>query len=102
MDDDDIRESMERLEKLSSQSRQRIQEVLKKALERETVAGSVGGGAAAANIFSRGWVFSRLTPTAADLAGIRELPGISDLSPAEFTEFAGRLAELKRKSDPQR
>jgi hypothetical protein len=101
--DDELKGEMAQLEKLDPAARSRVQSALKDALERETLAGQAGGGAAAAgNIFSRGWIFSRLTPTAIDLAGIRELPGVAGLSAQEFTDFAGRLAELKRKTDVAR
>jgi hypothetical protein len=103
MADEELSRELSRLEKLDPDARGRVESALKDALERETVAGGLGGGTAAAgNIFSRGWIFSRLTPTAVDLAGIAELPGVAALSPQEFTDFAGRLAELKRKTDVQR
>ena len=101
MADDDITRDFERLDKLDPEARQRIHSMLKDALERETLAGGVGGGLAASNIFSRGWIFSRLTPTAVDIGAIKELPGVAGLSPQEFTDFASRLAELKRRADPR-
>jgi len=78
------RDAFLRFKELSPDSRERVSSALKEAVEREVQ--SIGGGnVAAGNIFSRGWVFSRLTPTAvldeviltADLA--RELPGAAGL-----------------------
>lgn len=99
MADESMKNILGRLESLDPAARTRIESALKNAIEREAVAGSLGG-AAAANIFSRGWVFSRLTPTATDIASIYQLPGVDALTVEQFTDFAGRLAELKKKSDP--
>src|SRR5688572_22822483 len=95
---EDIKRSLEQIENLSDDARIRVNSALKAAIERETVTGGLGN-VAAGNIFSRGWIFSRLTPTQVDLGLIRELPGVSDMNPDQFADFAGRLAELKRKTD---
>jgi hypothetical protein len=89
---------------LAPDARARVEKALKEALDRELVdtAVSAGGLAAAGNIFSRGWIFSRLTPTAeAELA--RVLPELSKMGSEEFVNFAARLSELKAaKTGPQR
>jgi hypothetical protein len=100
MAESDIRREFERLDKLSPEARSRVEDTIRKAIEQETVAGGLGGASAAGNIFSRGWIFSRLTPTAMDLGAIRELPGVASLNPQEFTEFASRLADLKKQAGP--
>jgi hypothetical protein len=94
------RGELERLEKLPPEARARVEAALKAALEKEVVAGAAGGGAAA-NIFSRGWVFSRLTPTS-DSAVVENLPGLSKMGTDEFEKFATRLAEIKKKTDRPR
>ena len=96
---DDIKKTLESIDSLDDDAKERVNMALRSAIEREAVAGGVGGAVAAGNIFSRGWIFSRLTPTAVDLGAIRELPGVSQLNPEQFADFAGRLAELKRKTD---
>ncbi len=47
---------------LSAKSRARVEEAMKEAIDRELVetAMTPGGPEAAGNIFSRGWIFSRL------------------------------------------
>jgi len=98
---EDTSANLKRLEALHPEARARVESALKEALEREVVAGSVGGGAAASNIFSRGWVFSRLTPTATeDLS--RVLPEMGKMGDAEFSKFAARLGELKGKGGGQK
>lgn len=102
MPSDVTKESLKRLDALAPEARVRVESALKEALEREVVAGGLTGGAAAANIFSRGWIFSRLTPTATD-EFVRVLPEMSKMSEDEFAKFATRLSELKSKSTgPQR
>jgi len=99
------RDAFLRFKELSPDSRERVSSALKEAVEREVQ--SIGGGnVAAGNIFSRGWVFSRLTPTAvldeviltADLA--RELPGAAGLSEEDFVGFAERLSAARRNLNP--
>jgi len=95
-------ESLKRLGDLQPEARLRVETALKDAIDREVVSGAGGGPLAAGNIFSRGWIFSRLTPTALDARIIRELPGLASMGPEEFVTFANRLAEMKRKVDPQK
>lgn len=88
---------------LSAEARERVDKALKEALEREIAEAGIspGGLAAAGNIFSRGWIFSRLTPTA-EKEMARILPELSKMGSEEFVRFASRLAELKAKTGPQR
>ena len=88
---------------LSPEARDRVEKALKDALEREVAESALGPGglAAAGNIFSRGWIFSRLTPTA-EKEMARILPELSKMGSEEFVRFASRLAELKARTGPQR
>lgn len=96
-------ENMAALSALSPEARARVEKALKEAIDREAVEGVVasGGLGAAGNIFSRGWIFSRLTPTA-EKELERILPEISKMGSEDFLRFASRLAELKAKTSPQR
>lgn len=97
MPDKTIKDNLTKLDELPPEARERVSAALKSALEREVAAGAIGAGAAQANIFSRGWVFSRLTPT---LEGhlAKTLPEIGTMSEADFTKFANRLSELRSKA----
>jgi hypothetical protein len=97
-----VSDEIKRLADLHPEARSRVEAALKEALDREVVSGNLGGPAAAGNIFSRGWIFSRLTPTAMDTRIIRELPGLAKMGPDEFATFASRLAEMKRQGESQR
>jgi len=99
MSDESAKKDFERLSDLDPDARSRVEAALKDALERETVTEAVSERAAA-HIFSRGWIFSRLTPAVMDVDVIRSLPGIDRLSPDDFAQFATRLSELKSKTNP--
>ena len=94
-------DDFQRLEGLPPEAKSRVESVLKAAIERETVAGGLSG-AASSNIFSRGWIFSRLTPGISDLETLKGLPGVAQLDAEAFGDFAARLAKLKADIDPKR
>jgi hypothetical protein len=96
------KDDLKRLEGLPADAKSRVEAVLKSAIERETVAGGLAGAAASSSIFSRGWIFSRLTPGVNDLETLKGLPGVAELDPAAFGDFATRLARLKAEVDPKR
>jgi len=87
---------IDRLSSLQPEARARVESALKAAIEREVAAGRVGGGAAAGgNMFSRGWVFSRITPAARDEGLIMQHPEVAKMSPDQLASFAQRLAQMK-------
>jgi hypothetical protein len=94
---------LERLKDLNPEARERVESALKAAIEREAAEANIGGSAlAGGNMFSRGWIFSRITPTAVDARLINEAMELDKLSAEEFSSFANRLAEVKRLTDAQR
>lgn len=95
------KDDLKRLEGLPADAKNRVESVLKSAIERETLAGGLAG-AASSSIFSRGWIFSRLTPGVNDLETLKGLPGVAELDPDAFGDFAARLAKLKAEVDPKR
>ena len=99
---DDIQQSLESIDNLSEEARARVSSALKAAIEQETLTAGAAS-AATAFVFSRGWIFSRLAPAnpTLELSAMKELSGVAQLSPEQFTEFAGRLAELKRQTGPR-
>lgn len=96
------KDDLKKLDGLPAEAQNRVESVLKAAIERETVAGGLAGAAASSSIFSRGWIFSRLTPGVNDLETLKGLPGVAELDPAAFGDFAERLAKLKAEVDPKR
>ncbi len=99
MPNESTKRDLERLEHLSPEARARVDSAFKAAIEREVVVGEIGP-AAAGNIFSRGWIFSRLTPTA--MAELKSLPELEKMNAEQFAEFATRLSEMKARIDPRR
>lgn len=95
MADTKITESLQRLDQLTPEARQRVQDALKNHIESELSAGSGLSDLAKRGEFSRGIIFSRSRP-ASMLDRDREvLDQAAKLDEATFAKFAKNISQLK-------
>ena len=95
---------LSQVEKLAPEARQQVEAALKRTLDEELVkaAGGVGGGEALAHSRSKGFFFSRSKTSASLLDQVSNpaervlVEKVESLDDKSFSQFADRLAQLKK------
>jgi hypothetical protein len=100
MADTKITESLQRLDQLTPEARQRVQDALQSHIESELSAGPIGPNVNKAAEFSRGIIFSRSRPTSMLDHEKEVINQAAKLDEATFAKFAKNISQLKSTKGP--